>query len=41
MALEDKNLAKSLRGNDKKLIGSLDQSKREGEKRGFEKVWKW
>ena len=28
-ALEDKNLAKSLRENDKKLIGSLDRSKRE------------
>ena len=28
-ALEDKNLAKSLRENNKKLIGSLDQSKRE------------
>ena len=28
-ALEDKNLAKSMRKNDKKLIGSLDLSKRE------------
>ena len=33
---EDKNLAKELEENDKKMIGSLDRSKRE--KRVFKKV---
>ena len=39
-ALEDKNLIKSLRENDKKIDWKpwpID----EREKRGFEKVWKW
>ena len=39
-ALEDKNLIKSLRENDKK-IDWKPWPIEEKEKRGFEKVWKW
>ena len=38
-ALEEKNLAKISKENDKKLLWLLDQSKRE--KKVFEKVQKW